>query len=213
MPEILAILAASVAAYLLGSIPSAKLFARLRGADIFTTGSGNMGTMNALRNVGPLVGVMTLLLDVAKGAAAVLVAGQLAGVIAPGSTLAPALAVAAAAPMAGVGHVWSVFARFRGGKALAVALGVLLPGYWLIGLACLLLLGVLALVLKSTNLASIIAVAVAGAAVWTLTLAGYTGDPRELIVPAGLITLVALIVWRHLPLEEKVATEAARAPP
>lgn len=217
MPEAISILLAAAAAYLLGSIPSAKLFARLKGRDIFTTGSGNMGTMNALRHVGPLIGVLTLLLDVAKGAAAMLLAGVIAQLVAPDSANAPFLAAAAAAPMAGVGHVWSVFAGFRGGKALAVALGVLLPGYWLIGLLSAVLLGVLALRIKSTNLASIIAVSVALVAVWVSTLAGWTGAAIELAIPCGLIVLVALIVWRHLPLEEAEtgtggATAAARVP-
>src|SRR5690625_563182 len=130
MPELLSFLLALFTAYLLGSIPSAQLFARLAGRDIFTTCSGNMGTMNALRNLGPLIGILTFVFDVVKGAAAMLLAGWLAAQLAPGSELARDLALAAAPVGAGLGHVFSVFAGFRGGKALAVAFGVLLPGHW-----------------------------------------------------------------------------------
>jgi glycerol-3-phosphate acyltransferase PlsY len=73
------LLAAPALGYLVGSFPSAMVVARLPGKDIFEVGSGNMGAMNAARNVGWLPGAAVLLLDVAKGAAAVSLAIILAG--------------------------------------------------------------------------------------------------------------------------------------
>lgn len=194
----LAILAALVAGYLLGSIPSAQLFARLKGRDIFETGSGNMGTMNALRNVGPLIGVLTLLFDVAKGTAAVLLAGVLAAAVAPELPWAAAWAVAAGALGAVVGHIWSLFAGFRGGKALAVALGVLLPSWWLVGVAGVAALVLLVLLLRNVDLASILTVCGAALAVWWLSVSAQPRDGLALAFPVALAVSAALISWRHL---------------
>lgn len=204
MPELLSFTLALLSSYLLGSVPSAQLFARLAGKDIFTTGSGNMGTMNALRNLGPLIGVLTFVFDVLKGAAAMLLAGWLAAQLAPGSQLAHDLALAAAPVGAGLGHVFSLFAGFRGGKALAVAFGVLLPGYWQVALAGLLLIGLLVLLTRNVNLASLITVIAAGLAVLYSEL---SADSGSLLRAAGLLLLVVLISWRHLPI-----TASARNP-
>lgn len=203
MPEISATVSALLAAYLLGSIPSAQLFARLRGKDIFATGSGNMGTMNALRNLGPVTGVLTFALDVLKGVAAMLLAGWLAELIASGSALAGDLALAAAAIGAGLGHVFPLFTGFRGGKALAVAVGVLLPGYWQVAVAGIIVIGLLVLLTRNVNLATLITVVAAGAAVLIIEL----DAPSGLIRASGMLLLVVLIAWRHLPL-----TASARNP-
>ncbi len=204
MSELLTALLSLLVSYLLGSIPSARLFAALRGKDIFSTGSGNMGTMNALRNVGPLLGILTFALDVLKGAAAMLLAPVIAATVAPDSALATDLALAAAPFGAGLGHVFSVFAGFRGGKALAVAFGVLLPGYWPVAVGGLLLIGVLVLLTRNVNLASFVTVAAAGLTVLLLEL---TGQDGSLLRAAGMILLVLLICWKHLPI-----TASARNP-
>jgi acyl phosphate:glycerol-3-phosphate acyltransferase len=111
------LLALAVAAYLLGSLPSAFFIVRLaKGIDVRSVESGNAGALNAFRATGlGWVGVAVLLVDVAKGAAAVLVAGPGAGLAA--QTLAATLAVA--------GHNYPVWLRFRGGKGLAAAAGAL----------------------------------------------------------------------------------------
>ncbi len=205
MPEFLAALLAFTAAYLLGSIPSAQLFARLAGRDIFTTGSGNMGTMNALRHVGPMIGILTFLFDVLKGVAAMLLAPLLAGLVAGDSQAAANWALAAAPFGAGLGHVFSVFAGFRGGKALAVAFGVLLPSYWPVALAGLLLIALLAVTTRNVNLASLVTVVAAGIAVVVLEAQAQDGG---LLRASGMIALVILISWKHLPL-----TASARKPP
>jgi acyl phosphate:glycerol-3-phosphate acyltransferase len=111
------LLALAVAAYLVGSLPSAYLIVRLaKGLDVRGVESGNVGALNAFRATGlGWVGLAVLVLDVAKGAVAVLLAGAGAGVAT--QALAATLAVA--------GHNYPVWLRFRGGKGLAAAAGAL----------------------------------------------------------------------------------------
>lgn len=199
MPEnLFAALLSLAVSYLLGSLPSAQLFARLGGKDIFSTGSGNMGTMNALRNLGPLYGILTFILDVLKGVAAVLLAPVLAGLVAAESGLAADWAVAAAIIGTGVGHVFPIFTRFRGGKALAVAFGAILPLNWPVAVGALVLIALLVLLLRNVNLASAVTITVAGAVIIVLDLLQST-DAGAVIRSSGIVLLVVLIVWRHLP--------------
>src|SRR5712691_3889755 len=109
-------LIAMLMGYLLGSIPFAYLLARFhRGIDLRLTGSGNVGAANVLRSTTKKIGVSAMVLDVVKGAAAVLAARQ----IEPGST-APAVAGIAAV----LGHIYPVWLGFRGGKGVATTCGV-----------------------------------------------------------------------------------------
>jgi glycerol-3-phosphate acyltransferase PlsY len=101
--------------YLAGSVPFAFLLARRAGIDVRLAGSGNVGAANVLRTTGAWQAVAVMSLDVAKGAAAVLVANLVAG----GVWIA-ALTGAAAI----VGHIYPVWLRFHGGKGVAVAAGV-----------------------------------------------------------------------------------------
>ncbi len=108
---------AIIIAYLLGSIPSAYLIGRLRkGTDIRETGSRNMGAMNVFYTVGFWWGMLVLITDVGKGAAAVGVAKAL-GVDEVAQFIAGATAV--------FGHAFPVFLRFRGGKGGATCIGIL----------------------------------------------------------------------------------------
>ncbi|HVC20666.1 MAG TPA: glycerol-3-phosphate 1-O-acyltransferase PlsY [Vicinamibacterales bacterium] len=104
-----------LAGYLLGSIPFAFILGRAGGRDLRLEGSGNLGAANVFRTTGPGAGLVTLALDVAKGAAAVLLAFRFgAGEAAP----------AAAGVAAVLGHIYPVWLRFRGGKGVATACGV-----------------------------------------------------------------------------------------
>jgi glycerol-3-phosphate acyltransferase PlsY len=106
---------ALVAGYLLGSIPFAYVLARcFGGVDVRNAGSGNVGAANVLRTTGPSLGVAVALLDMAKGFAAVWLAGELG--VSPGIRAAAALAAI-------VGHIYPVWLRLRGGKGVAVAAG------------------------------------------------------------------------------------------
>src|SRR6266542_3037311 len=104
------IVAAVVVGYLLGAIPFAVLLTRwVSGIDVRRLGSGNPGAANVWRSVGPALGLAVLILDCAKGAAAVMIA-RIAGLD------RDAQALAGLASM--VGHVWPVWLRFRGGKGV-----------------------------------------------------------------------------------------------
>ncbi len=117
-------------AYLLGSIPFGYLIVRFtQGADVRDTGSGGTGATNVSRRAGKGAGVVTLLLDALKGAAAVIVAKATFGLPIVGAGQAAGVEdaywwVAAAAVAAIVGHVFPVWLKFRGGKGVATGVGV-----------------------------------------------------------------------------------------
>ncbi|MEM6283868.1 MAG: glycerol-3-phosphate acyltransferase, partial [Chloroflexota bacterium] len=112
---------AAVLAYLMGAIPFAYIVARMRSVNIFEVGSGNMGTTNVIRAVGPVLGISVLVLDMLKGIGAIFLARALL-------PTAPNSATAIAAIFVILGHNWSIFAymvtgRLRGGKGAATAFG------------------------------------------------------------------------------------------
>src|SRR5579862_1631349 len=178
--------ASCAAGYLIGSVPFGLIVGRAAGGlDVRDFGSGNMGTANVLRTVGARAGAITFALDVAKGAAAVLVARRLG---------ADPTAQAAAGLAACIGHSWPVFARFRGGKAVATAAGALIvvsPQAFAFAAAG----GVGGLVLTRT--VSVGSLAAAGVGTVGGALASLrTHDP----VPIVFASLAAtLVVVRHIP--------------
>ncbi|WP_245576164.1 glycerol-3-phosphate 1-O-acyltransferase PlsY [Deinococcus murrayi] len=166
--------------YLLGSLPAAAWVARTRGIDIRRVGSGNSGATNVLRSVGKGPAAVVAVFDVAKGALAVLLA-RAAGLSDVQAALCGATAV--------IGHNFSPFLGFRGGKGVATTFGtlaVLLPSAGL-GMA---VIGLLTVALTRLVSAGSILGGVAAALV-----AWVTGQPLwlSLIVTA----LVALMVWQH----------------
>ena len=161
-------------AYLLGSIPFGLLLTRWFGAgDLRKIGSGNIGATNVLRTGRRGLAAATLLLDGGKGAAAVLIAdqfGQEAAIIAAGFSV--------------IGHLFPVWLRFKGGKGVATALGVLLALTPLAGaLGCLVWLLVAALS-RYSSLAAL--VAIASSPVSALLLY----DPPRAALALGLTVLV-----------------------
>lgn len=171
-------------AYLLGSIPFGYLLVRfVRHEDIRTVGSGNIGATNVLRSGAKGLGIATLLLDLLKGYAAVMIARHLA----PADfDLAVGAAVAAV-----LGHVFPVWLRFRGGKGVASALGVflaLVPPAALIALAVFL---AVVLLTRYVSLASIL-----GAAV--MPIAGIALAPvRSPVGLGGFLFLAVLVIVKH----------------
>lgn len=129
MNQPIAVVIALIAGYLLGSIPTAYLLGQIKeGIDIRTVGSKNMGAMNSFYRLGFLSGLIVLLIDMGKGAAAVLVA-RLLGTADIVEMLAGAMSV--------VGHNWPVWLKFKGGKGGATVIGVigfLMPWIFAIGL-------------------------------------------------------------------------------
>jgi glycerol-3-phosphate acyltransferase PlsY len=128
---ILAILAL-VLSYLAGSIPSAYIIVRLaKGIDIRKQGSGNVGFTNATRVIGMKLGIIVLLADMGKGVLAVLAISKL-GMIQPNS-LSEYMPVLCGL-FAIIGHIWTVFLKFHGGKGVATSLGIFIGLYPLAGL-------------------------------------------------------------------------------
>jgi glycerol-3-phosphate acyltransferase PlsY len=111
-------IAIPIFAYLLGSIPFGYLIVRSRGGgDVRQTGSGGTGATNVSRRAGKAAGVLTLLLDAAKGCVAVVIAKAVSG---------DDWVIAAAAIAALVGHIFPVWLSFRGGKGVATGVGIFL---------------------------------------------------------------------------------------
>jgi len=173
--------AAIVAGYLLGSIDFGVIVPRMFGIDIYGTGSGNPGATNVLRTVGRKQAALVLLLDAAKGLGAAAL-GSWAG----GPVIGFAAGLAAV-----VGHCFPVWHRFKGGKGVAAAAGMVA---WLEPWAFLALLGVFVLVVAVTRKASLGSLLAAVGLVPALALFGHRGWSLGLAGAA-----VALITWRHLP--------------
>jgi glycerol-3-phosphate acyltransferase PlsY len=181
-------LLAGIVGYLLGAIPIGLIVGRLFGrVDLRDHGSRRTGTTNALRVLGPVPAAIVLLLDLAKGAVAVIAGAWLAG----GSSVELAAAVAGTAAI--VGHTWSMFIGFGGGRGVATAGGALLAMTPLTIAIVLPLMLVLLLATRYVSLASIVGAVLAPIATGSLALAGLAS--REAV---GLAVAAALIiVIRH----------------
>ena len=204
--------AALVIGYLVGAIPSAELAARARGHRIFDVGSGNMGAMTAARNLGWGLGIAVFVADVGKGVVATAVGLALAR--AGGLDAAATLTVALAAGLgAVVGHGWSVFVGWRGGKALATILGVSLPLYPIGGLAGALVIIVLAILTRNATLAAVVTLL---AYPWLVALIALrTGQTVEAAIAlfVGTAAVAALSLIRHaLAARTQPSRDATDAP-
>lgn len=120
-----------VVAYILGSIPSGLIIGKLfHGVDIRMVGSKNMGSTNTFRTLGWKAGVAVQLMDIAKGIAAVAIARYVFSGNLPFPNMTPFEDVTIVSIIAGsaavMGHVWTVFAQFKGGKGINTALGMLI---------------------------------------------------------------------------------------
>jgi glycerol-3-phosphate acyltransferase PlsY len=179
-----AFLATTAYSYLLGSVPFGYILIRIfHGQDIRQTGSGNIGATNVSRT-SPLLGVVTLLLDGLKGAAAVLITSA----VFPGHTVLQG----AAAFMVIVGHMFPVWLKFHGGKGVATGLGsflILVPKTVLVMLA---IFVAIFLAFRYISLASILTVALFPLLAWVLQ--PYRDVPQMLTFMAASSLL---IIARH----------------
>lgn len=164
--------------YLLGSIPFGFLLTRATGGgDIREVGSGNIGATNVLRTGNKGIAALTLLLDAAKGAVAVLMFFWLPlpfGIIAGAGAF--------------LGHIYPVWLGFKGGKGVATFFGLLLGVAWPVGLASIGIWLFAGAVGRISSLAALIAAAA------TPFIAHYRG-PEELVLPSTI--LAAIIFVRH----------------
>lgn len=175
MTELIALLAA----YLLGTVPFGLVAGRIKGVDLRTVGSGNIGAANAFRNLGRGWGIAVMAGDIGKGVAGALIGRWL--------TDDPWPIFVGAAVM--VGAIFPVWLRFRGGKGVAAGGGVMIGLFPIVGLCLLPLWLVIVLVARITSLASILT----AAAFTPLALAfGYSWP---YLVLAGAMSL--LVIVRH----------------
>ncbi|MFZ0661155.1 MAG: glycerol-3-phosphate 1-O-acyltransferase PlsY [Acidobacteriaceae bacterium] len=149
-----------LAAYLTGSIPFGFLLVRLfLKEDIRAKGSGNIGATNVIRSGAKKLGILTFILDACKGILAVLVVSRIA--LAPGLAPVPLQNAAALAALCAIlGHIYTVWLRFKGGKGVATALGVFLALALYAALASLAVFVLVFATSKYVSLASILAAAV-----------------------------------------------------
>jgi glycerol-3-phosphate acyltransferase PlsY len=171
--------AAFVFGYLLGAIPFGLLLTRIAGlGDIRSIGSGNIGATNVLRTGNKALAAATLLLDGGKGAVAVL----LAGMYGPDTAALAALGAV-------LGHMFPVWLRFKGGKAVATALGIWLALAWPISVAACAIWLLVAALFRYSSLAGLVALAATPLLAWF-----WLTDPNL----TGLAVVVALLVFaRH----------------
>lgn len=184
MTTTLAIPLALVAAYLVGSIDFAVVVARMHGVDIHEVGSGNPGASNVLRTLGKAPAAMVFLGDTLKGVVAAAMGMAASGVADPQVQWAFAAGFAAV-----LGHCYPIFHRFRGGKGVATAAGLLMFTLPLVGLIDAALWALMARLTKTASISSLVVMAV------TIPLALWQGIGSIALI--WLLATIALIVWRH----------------
>jgi glycerol-3-phosphate acyltransferase PlsY len=181
------LMAIPIVAYLLGSIPFGLLLTKLfGGGDVRQAGSGNIGATNVARVAGPLPGILTLLLDAAKGAAAVWLAARFS------NDSATWMVIAALAAL--IGHCFPVWLKFRGGKGVATAAGVFLM------LSPLALLGsviVFVLVVAFWRYVSLGSIAAAAAMPLLIYLLWAPRHAPPLAVTFGALAAAVLVIYKH----------------
>ncbi|MCL2760169.1 MAG: glycerol-3-phosphate 1-O-acyltransferase PlsY [Desulfuromonadales bacterium] len=169
-----------IIAYLIGSIPTGLLLGKYAGVDIRKSGSGNIGATNAYRTLGRKIGVITLICDCLKGLIPVLIARF----IGFNDTWMALIGLAAL-----IGHIFSIFLAFKGGKGVATALGAFLG---ISPLAVLCALAIFAIVVwkwRYISLGSIIA------AIAMPLLVAFIDKSSE--TTCITLLMAALVVWRH----------------
>ena len=167
-------------AYILGSLPFGAWYARTRNIDLREHGSGNIGATNVARTLGKKAGLLILLADCAKGIVPVAIADQV---------LATGAEVAIAGLMAFLGHIFSVFLKFKGGKGVATGLGVFL---YLMPLAALSAIAVFAV---ATGLSKYISIGSMTAAL-SIALFGWLYSAPLPYVYLSL-TAALIVIWKH----------------
>jgi glycerol-3-phosphate acyltransferase PlsY len=152
----LSYIATALVAYLLGSIPTGYLVAKARGVDIRTVGSGNIGATNAFRVLGKGLGIFVLLMDALKGWVAVQVGALVVFQLLPGAPLEYLRITAGITAI--LGHNFTCWLKFKGGKGIATSAGVLIA---LVPLALLIILTIFIILFLSTRYVSIGSIAAA----------------------------------------------------
>jgi len=176
-----------IAAYLLGSIPFGYLIVKMgRGSDVRGAGSGNIGATNVTRVAGKVAGLATLALDAGKGYLAVWLAmrwshGNIRWMMAAGVAVV-------------LGHTFSCWLRFRGGKGVATGLGVFLAIAWQAVLATLLVWLVVVAFWRYVSLGSVVAAAALPILVYLFYAPGHA---PPLAVSFGSVAVAIIVIFKH----------------
>lgn len=167
-------------AFLIGAVPFGLVIGKLKGIDLREKGSGNIGATNAMRALGKPLGALVFLLDTLKGWLPVFLAHQ---------QNFPSEWLVGAGLAAVLGHIYSPFVRFKGGKGVATALGVLLGLDYRVGLGAFALFVIVVAVTDYVSVGSIAAALAQAALFWVL------GDP----LPMKLFGAIAgvFVIFRH----------------
>jgi acyl phosphate:glycerol-3-phosphate acyltransferase len=182
-----------VVAYLMGSISFAVIVSRAFGLpDPRTYGSGNPGATNVLRTGRKVAALLTLVGDAGKGWLAVYLALRWLPDFGVEQRWAAVCAVAVF-----VGHIFPVFHRFRGGKGVSTALGILIAIEPWLGLATFATWVVIAVFFRYSSLAALVAAAFAPFYAWLISLARPWLETMMVALLPAMILISALLVWRH----------------
>ncbi len=169
--------------YLLGSIPTGFLVGKyLKNIDLRTIGSGSTGATNVLRNVGKWPALFVFIIDVGKGIIAVTIAKK----VAQQDLIAVLAGISSIS-----GHIWPIWLRGKGGKAVATGLGMFLALSWEVGLAS---LGIFLLVLAKTKFVSLSSIS--AAILLPVFMFFYIGYFMNSYFFISLIVAV-LVIWKH----------------
>ncbi|GAC1668845.1 MAG: glycerol-3-phosphate 1-O-acyltransferase PlsY [Candidatus Acidiferrum sp.] len=187
------LLSVAAIAYLLGSIPFGLLLGKIfGGADVRQSGSGNIGATNVARVAGPAAGILTLLLDGAKGAVAVLLAAR--ATTEGSSFFASSTWMMIAGFAALLGHCFPVWLRFRGGKGVATAAGIFLALSPPAGFGAIVVFILVVVRWGYVSLASIAAAAAMPLLVYLLWAPHHAPPPT---VTFGALAAALLVVYKH----------------
>ena len=185
---VLSYLLTALGAYLLGSIPFGYLVAKAKGIDIRSVGSGNIGATNAMRVLGKPAGIFVLLMDAAKGYTAIWLAALLAKQFQADVNIETLRVIAGIGAV--LGHNYTCWLKFKGGKGIATTAGVYLalaPWALLVALVVFILALVLTIYVSVGSIAAAIAMPIT---VWVMT-------PHNLFLCLVTTALGFLAVWKH----------------
>jgi glycerol-3-phosphate acyltransferase PlsY len=181
---------AFVLSYFLGAIPFGVIVGKMRGVDIRAVGSGNSGATNVWRTLGPAAGITVFALDVLKGLAAPFLARALVG-------HDQYWTIALCGALAVIGHTFSCFLKFRGGKGIATGLGMAVGLMPIPALLAFALWGIVLLLGRMISAASIVACVAAP----FIALAFH--EPQPFVITIAIIALLAIV--KHIPNMKRIA--------
>lgn len=191
-----------ILSYLIGSIPNSIIISRaVSGIDIRKHGSGNAGGTNVMRVLGWKYGMVVIFLDALKGAIAVVIISRLFYGPLPFENVSPfddfTLVQIIAGMSAVIGHIWTVFAEFKGGKGIATALGMLLTLITIDMLIAVGVFGLVVLISRYVSLGSIIAAISVPATLFIRENLFHVDIPGYSTLFPFIIGVTLLVIYTH----------------